>query len=355
MLYSLSCAAAQEPLQEAAQPAEQPAQSAEQPAPSPVYQPFSQDSTIAGSKILEKLHNHPDCPTAVWASMCSDGTCCLLEMPRWPSDGPKAFRYRCSTCWNPNLPGESDLQGRPAAVNQMNQAWKHLAGCTTGHMSQHLFKNPISNDTKLSRVASVLPKLDDILLMKASQPQRTSKTYFTAEDLQSVRDSLRAAHSTTEKALADGAPLDPSDQEVIDALYVQVFQYGMAGNASRRKNKTKAPASGKVNSSAPTAAHGHQNMPPTQHPAATVHNSTVTQQFSPTGFNFDANTQNSMPGCHFSSTGPSASPVLLNHQNVGGPPPPVGNFPPPVAQLMQMYQGTQAMSTDFHAHSKPKS
>ena len=212
-------------------------------------------------------------------------------------------------------------------------------------MSQHLFKNPISNDTKLSRVASILPKLDDILLMKASQSQGTSKTYFTAEDLQCVRDSLRAVHSTTEKALADGVPLDPSGQEVIDALYLQVFQYGMAGNAARRKNK-KAPASGKVNNSAPTAAHSHQNMPSTRHPAALVHNNT--QQFSPTGFNFDANTQNSMPGCNFSSTGPSTSPVLLNHQNVGGDPPPLGNFPPPVAQLMQMYQGTHALARHYN-------
>ena len=134
-----TCTSTQEPVQQSVHPDASPLESAEQPAPSPasspVYRPFSPDSMISGLKVLEKLHNHPECPTAIWASLCSDGTSCLLEMPQWPSDGPKTFRYRCSTCWNPNLPGESDLQGRPAAINQINNAWKHLAGCRTGHIT----------------------------------------------------------------------------------------------------------------------------------------------------------------------------------------------------------------------------
>ena len=169
-------------------------------------------------------------------------------------------------------------------------------------MSQHPLKNPISNDTKLSRVASVLPKLDQILLVKANQPLRTSKAYFTVEDLQSVRDNLRAAHSATEKALADGAALGTSEQEAIDALYLQVFQYGMAGNASRRKNKKAAPSSKVNNSSAPTATHDHQNVPPTQCPTE-ADATNGTQQFSPAS---------SASALNFSSTAPSATPVLLN-------------------------------------------
>lgn len=110
-----TCTSTQEPVQQSVHPDASPLESAEQPAPSPasspVYRPFSPDSMISGLKVLEKLHNHPECPTTMWASRCSDGTSCLLEMPQWPSDGPKTFRYRCSTCWNPNLPGESDLQG----------------------------------------------------------------------------------------------------------------------------------------------------------------------------------------------------------------------------------------------------
>ena len=79
---------------------------------------------------------------------------------------------------------------------------------------------PISNDTKFSRVASVFLKLDQILLDKANLPLRTSKAYFTVEDLQSMRDSLRAVHSAAEKALADGAALGTSEQEAIDTLYL---------------------------------------------------------------------------------------------------------------------------------------
>ena len=153
-------------------------------------------------------------PRAALIRLLPDGSSCLRRLPSKEDDGPKACRYRCTTCSPCAQDGEPEcrddrLPGRIMRSTQMNLIWKHMS--SDSHFNKHNKLNPLSSNQMYDRVCEVLPKLRLIL---SRSTRKGDKVYFTEGDVQ---------------ALELQALSDP------DTAYREAFRYGMQGNVRNAK------------------------------------------------------------------------------------------------------------------------
>ena len=255
-------------------------------------QPFDESSVVGNTRVLDKLYRNADYPTVEWATARTDGSCCLLQLPRVESDGPSACRYRCSTCFQKALNNRDDrLPGRILRSNQLNGACKHL--CSDIHYNAHMSLHPVSSEEKRRRVLHVIPKLYDILSRKkpAEGKKPADKRYFTIANVAALEHQLAVN---------------------IDVAYRKAFVYGMQG-CIRNAVTVEEPA-------AQQAQHPQSDHTPQAPPESQFYSSSM-----PVTMDFAQRRQKHPPN------------LLINND------------------LQRMYQSTQEQSAQFHSFQRPKS
>ena len=288
--------------------ASEPLSAANQPAQIQPLKPIGPDFVVTNQNVLHRLINDTDIPTAHWACIDADGSCLLLEAPRVSTDGPRGFRYKCSSCqtFSPNNKSDSGA-GRPGLVNQMNTVWKHL--CRKEHLDAIA---KVGSEEKRRRIAEVVPKLDAIIKRNNSR-KKPKALRFTASDV---------------------ASLDGLAYSDVDAAYEIAFRMGMQGNDLT--SKLQELLSMHIRTNQPVDVH----MQPVYEPMQTPSSDAVyhTPQYIPPP--------------------PPLQQMPPSEQNAGffrvaaANPATLRQVP---KTLQDMYQSTQAATHNFNHQHRPKS